>query len=392
MADGTAVTASASREEPPGLARPVAAATNPDRRGNRAAEAQELRRRERATLPLALLASLAVHGGALAGVLMLSAQFAPEPLPVAGRVSIGIVASEGSVGAPSPTLQDVSADNRLAQEPSSGEAESPAIPQAVLATATAAPPIEALQLPEREVSVKPASVLESLAEITEAAVLPILPAIEPASGQPSPQALLLDSAEPKRMPDAAQTAPLPLQVSATPPLPARKPATRQRAQAATEKTAPSSVERLDEMPTANQQLAAAVPGHAQRQTGESASRRAAGAPDERTAAENDSGSAGGNGGTGSSPRFAGQGLSNPPPRYPHLARQRGQEGQVVIRVRVSADGNARSVTIRQSSGYPLLDDAAAKAIRRWRFVPASFAGVAMAGTVDVPVTFRLTEQ
>ena len=392
MADGTAVTALGSREEPPDLARSVAAFTNAEKRGDRAAEAQGLRRRERATLPLALLASFAVHGGALAGVLMLSAQFAPVPLPVAGLVSIGIVASDGSVGAPSPTLKDVSANDRLAQEPSSGEVETPSIPQAVLATATPAPPIEALELPEREVNAKPASVLESLAEVTEATALPVLPAHEPASDEPSPQALLLDSAEPKRLPDAAQTAPVPLQVSATPPLPARKPATRQRAQAATEEAAPSSVERLDETPTKTKQLAAAMPGHAQRQTGESASRRPAGTPDEGAATGNGSGSAGGNGGTGSSPRFAGQGLSNPPPRYPHLARQRGQEGQVVIRVRVSADGNARSVTVRQSSGYPLLDDAAAKAIRRWRFVPASFAGVAMAGTVDVPVTFRLTEQ
>ena len=392
MADGTAVTALGSREEPPDLAGSVAAFTNAEKRGDRAAEAQGRRRRERATLPLALLASFAVHGGALAGVLMLSAQFAPVPLPVAGLVSIGIVASDGSVGGPSPTVQDVSANDRLAQEPSSAEVESPAIPQAVMATATAAPPMEALELPESEVNAKPASVLESLAEVTEAAALPALLAIEPASNEPSPQALLLDSTEPKRLPDAAQTAPVPLQVSATPPLPARKPATRQRAQAATETAAPSSVERLDETPTETQQLAAAVPGHAQRQTGESASGRPAGAPDEGAATGNDSGSAGGNGGTGSSPRFAGQGLSNPPPRYPHLARQRGQEGQVVIRVRVSADGNARSVTVRQSSGYPLLDDAAAKAIRRWRFVPASFAGVAMAGTVDVPVTFRLTEQ
>ena len=389
MADGTAVTALGSREEPPYLAGSVAAFTNAEKRGDRAAEAQGLRRRERATLPLALLASFAVHGGALAGVLMLSAQFAPVPFPVAGLVSIGIVASDGSVGAPSPTPQDVSANDRLAQEPSSGEVEAPSIPQAVLATATAAAPIKALELPESEVNAKPASVLESLAEVTEAAALPVLPAHEPASDEPSAQALLLDSAEPKRLPDAAQTAPVPLQVSATPPLPARKPATRQRAQAATETAAPSSVERLDETPTETQQLAAAVPGHA---PGESASGRPAGAPDEGAATGNDSGSAGGNGGTGSSPRFAGQGLSNPPPRYPHLARQRGQEGQVVIRVRVSADGNARSVTVRQSSGYPLLDDAAAKAIRRWRFVPASFAGVAMAGTVDVPVTFRLTEQ
>ena len=91
------------------------------------------------------------------------------------------------------------------------------------------------------------------------------------------------------------------------------------------------------------------------------------------------------------PRYAGGGIANPPPRYPYMARRRGKEGQVLLRVRVTADGNAATVRVRRSSGYPLLDAAAATAVRSWRFHPASRGGRPVAGAVDVPVAFTLTD-
>ncbi len=91
------------------------------------------------------------------------------------------------------------------------------------------------------------------------------------------------------------------------------------------------------------------------------------------------------------PRYEGAGLANPLPRYPYLARWRGQEGRVLLRVLVSAAGEAKAVSIRQSSGYRLLDEAALKAIGAWRFFPARKAGIPAADAVDVPVSFRLTE-
>lgn len=91
------------------------------------------------------------------------------------------------------------------------------------------------------------------------------------------------------------------------------------------------------------------------------------------------------------PRYAGGGIANLPPRYPYMARRRGQEGQVLLRVRVTADGNAATVRVRRSSGYPLLDAAAATAARSWRFHPASRGGRPVAGAVDVPVAFTLTD-
>ncbi len=378
MADGTAVTALEGREawldKGPRLDLVAFAEDSP-----RASEKPRLgRRNDRAILPVALLSSLAVHAGALAGVLVLSAQFAPVPLPVAGLVSIGVVASEGSPGAAVPSVEDVSPGVEALQQSPSAETVSPAVPQAALAPTetVTAPPIETLASPAREIAVKPANLLESLVEADAETAFPVLPEIEPASGAPSPQALLLDSTEPKRLPDVSPAATVAKAVSArTPPMPSRKPPPPQLAQAA------------DKAPAEDRSQLAATPGHGQRQAGKSA--EANGRPTtEGGAATGSSGS----GGAGSGPRFAGQGLSNPPPRYPHLARQKGQEGRVIIRVRVGTDGDAKSVTVRESSGYPLLDNAAAKAIRGWRFVPASLAGVAMAGTVDVPVTFRLTEQ
>jgi protein TonB len=81
--------------------------------------------------------------------------------------------------------------------------------------------------------------------------------------------------------------------------------------------------------------------------------------------------------------------SNPPPEYPRSARHRGQEGLVVVSVRVSAEGRVIDASVVGSSGYPLLDDAALDALRRWTFVPGVRGGRAEAWTVEIPVRFRL---
>ena len=80
---------------------------------------------------------------------------------------------------------------------------------------------------------------------------------------------------------------------------------------------------------------------------------------------------------------------NPRPRYPMLARKRGQQGRVTLRLRVGVDGTASSVQIVASSGVASLDEAARKAVSRWRFAPAQRDGRPRATTLDVPVEFRL---
>jgi protein TonB len=83
--------------------------------------------------------------------------------------------------------------------------------------------------------------------------------------------------------------------------------------------------------------------------------------------------------------------SNRKPDYPIEARSRRQQGRVLLRVQVSATGDAASVDIVSSSGHPILDQAARAALRTWRFVPAIRAGTAVAASADVPIEFRMDE-
>jgi protein TonB len=89
------------------------------------------------------------------------------------------------------------------------------------------------------------------------------------------------------------------------------------------------------------------------------------------------------------PRFDADYLDNPAPAYPALSRRMGEQGRVLLRVYVLADGNAGQVEIRESSGYERLDRAARDTVARWRFVPARQGDKAVAGWVLVPVSFSL---
>lgn len=83
-------------------------------------------------------------------------------------------------------------------------------------------------------------------------------------------------------------------------------------------------------------------------------------------------------------------LKNPEPIYPLAARRRHQEGLVVVNVRVNRTGRALSVSLKQSSGYPLLDDAALTQVREWEFAPARIGTQAVESEIEVPVRFKLT--
>ncbi len=83
-------------------------------------------------------------------------------------------------------------------------------------------------------------------------------------------------------------------------------------------------------------------------------------------------------------------IRNTPPAYPETARRAGWKGRVTVRVEVSADGLPIRVALEKSSGYGVLDQAALRAVKSWRFQPRTIGGVTMAGTVDVPVNFTLS--
>jgi protein TonB len=82
-------------------------------------------------------------------------------------------------------------------------------------------------------------------------------------------------------------------------------------------------------------------------------------------------------------------ISSPAPRYPREAQRRGAAGTVVLRVHVGIDGEPQAIDLVQGSGFRELDRAAADAVRRWRFAPATHGGQPVEAAVQVPVTFNL---
>lgn len=82
-------------------------------------------------------------------------------------------------------------------------------------------------------------------------------------------------------------------------------------------------------------------------------------------------------------------LHNPKPAYPSFSRRAGEEGKVLLRVKVGADGTALELDIKQSSGFARLDAAAKEAVAKWRFVPAKRGDEAIESWVTVPITFAL---
>ncbi|UPG94289.1 energy transducer TonB [Luteibacter aegosomatissinici] len=78
----------------------------------------------------------------------------------------------------------------------------------------------------------------------------------------------------------------------------------------------------------------------------------------------------------------------PSPRYPMEALRAHREGQVVLSVTVTPDGDVTAVSVGRSSGDPSLDDAAEEAVRNWRFAAADRAP---RYTSDLPIRFELTD-
>jgi protein TonB len=82
-------------------------------------------------------------------------------------------------------------------------------------------------------------------------------------------------------------------------------------------------------------------------------------------------------------------LHNEPPEYPEVSRAACEQGEVILRVEVTAVGESTNVSILKSSGYFRLDQAARRAVQRWKFHPAVIAGVPVSSEADVPVHFKL---
>jgi protein TonB len=83
-------------------------------------------------------------------------------------------------------------------------------------------------------------------------------------------------------------------------------------------------------------------------------------------------------------------LVAPAPPYPRAAEQRRLQGTVTLRIHVDAGGTPIEVMVERSSGHAVLDQAAIKVVKsRWRFVPATSAGVPIEAWALLPIEFVL---
>jgi protein TonB len=77
------------------------------------------------------------------------------------------------------------------------------------------------------------------------------------------------------------------------------------------------------------------------------------------------------------------------PSYPSSALRQGIQGTTMLKVHVLIDGRVGDVVVQQSAGHPDLDQAAADAVRRWRFEPAQRGTDPVAMWVLLPVEFQI---
>lgn len=79
------------------------------------------------------------------------------------------------------------------------------------------------------------------------------------------------------------------------------------------------------------------------------------------------------------------------PRYPRIAQRKGIQGTALYEIWLNEHGKQVKQQLVTSSGTPILDEAALKAIRGWQFSPQVIDGQAIAHRVQIPVRFSLNK-
>lgn len=77
------------------------------------------------------------------------------------------------------------------------------------------------------------------------------------------------------------------------------------------------------------------------------------------------------------------------PKYPDLARERGEQGAIRLKLGINAKGLVENIEILSSTGFKLLDEAAIKAVKAAKFIPAQIDGAAVFSTSEIKLEFKL---
>jgi protein TonB len=84
-------------------------------------------------------------------------------------------------------------------------------------------------------------------------------------------------------------------------------------------------------------------------------------------------------------------LQAPRPDYPTISRELGEQGVVMLRLAIDADGTLLRTELQKSSGFTRLDRAARDGVTRWQFQAAQENGRPVAAQLVLPVRFSLDE-
>lgn len=77
-------------------------------------------------------------------------------------------------------------------------------------------------------------------------------------------------------------------------------------------------------------------------------------------------------------------------RYPRISRQRAEQGRVIVRLVIQANGKFRDIQLDRSSGYPRLDKAAIKTLQQIeRFAALPVTRDVPEWVIKVPLVFRM---
>lgn len=81
-----------------------------------------------------------------------------------------------------------------------------------------------------------------------------------------------------------------------------------------------------------------------------------------------------------------------PVSYPRWAIRQGHEGKFVLAIEILASGAVGRFHVTQSTGHRLLDEAALRTIKTWKFQPAIKDGKPVKSCIEIPVIFELNQK
>ncbi len=84
-------------------------------------------------------------------------------------------------------------------------------------------------------------------------------------------------------------------------------------------------------------------------------------------------------------------IKNPHPQYPIVARKKGLQGKLILKVSINNDGSVKNVVVGKSSGHKILDKVSKETVEKWVFIPAKKKGKPVEDNIKVPIRFVLTE-